>query len=121
MHAAQPLQQRAQHVAYLLLTQNPALAQPLRQGVVVELELSEDLRMVVLARPVVDGADKPVLKWLTTPEELSQEAGRIPVASVGASARFNLFGYMVLEMYYAYPFQRPQKGAHFGFQLLPGW
>ena len=46
---------------------------------------------------------------------------RVPVVSVGSSARFNLLGYMVFEIFYAYPFQRPDKGAHFGFQLLPGW
>ncbi len=47
--------------------------------------------------------------------------GRVPVVSVGPSARFNLLGYLIFEIYYAYPFQRPDKGAHFGFQLLPGW
>jgi surface antigen Omp85-like protein/WD40 repeat protein len=47
--------------------------------------------------------------------------GRVPVISTGLSARMNLFGAMVLEIYYAYPFQRPAKGAHFGFQLQPGW
>jgi hypothetical protein len=47
--------------------------------------------------------------------------GRVPVISSGLSARMNLFGAMVLEIYYAYPFQRPEKGAHFGFQLQPGW
>ncbi|MCY3615152.1 MAG: peptidase S9 [Bacteroidetes bacterium] len=46
---------------------------------------------------------------------------RVPVVSVGPAARFNLLGYLVFEIYYAYPFQRPQKGGHFGFQLLPGW
>jgi hypothetical protein len=46
---------------------------------------------------------------------------RVPVISTGLSARMNLFGAMVLEIYYAYPFQRPAKGAHFGFQLQPGW
>ncbi|MFQ5571788.1 MAG: peptidase S9, partial [Rhodothermales bacterium] len=46
---------------------------------------------------------------------------RVPVVSVGTSARFNLLGYLVFEIYYAYPFQRPEKGAHFGFSLQPGW
>jgi hypothetical protein len=46
---------------------------------------------------------------------------RVPVFSTGVSARFNILGYMVLEAYYAYPFQRPDKGWHMGFQLLPGW
>jgi hypothetical protein len=45
----------------------------------------------------------------------------VPVFSAGISSRFNLFGYMVLEAYYAFPFQRPERGAHFGFQIAPGW
>jgi len=46
---------------------------------------------------------------------------RVPVVSAGASARVNVLGFMVLEVYYAYPFQRPIKGAHWGFQIAPGW
>jgi outer membrane protein assembly factor BamA len=46
---------------------------------------------------------------------------RIPVFSAGVSARVNLFGYLVGEVFYVYPFQRPDKGWHWGFQLSPGW
>jgi hypothetical protein len=46
---------------------------------------------------------------------------RIPVFSTGVSARMNILGYVVLETYYAIPFQRPEKGGHFGFVLSPGW
>jgi hypothetical protein len=46
---------------------------------------------------------------------------RVPVFSAGVAARFNVLGYLIFEAYYAYPFQRPMKGAHFGFQLAPGW
>lgn len=46
---------------------------------------------------------------------------RVPVVSAGASARLNLFGYTVVEIYYAHPFQRPTKSGVFGFQLSPGW
>ena len=46
---------------------------------------------------------------------------RVPVFSAGMSARVNLLGFAVLEAYYAYPFQRPDKGWHWGFQLYPGW
>lgn len=59
--------------------------------------------------------EKPVFK-LTR-----QSPDRIPVTSVGVSTRLNLLGYMVFEIFYAYPFQRPGKGPHFGFQLMPGW
>ena len=43
------------------------------------------------------------------------------LSSVGASARVNLLGALVFELYYAYPFQRPQRGGHFGLVLTPGW
>ena len=46
---------------------------------------------------------------------------RVPVFSAGASARFNILGFLVLEAYYAFPFQRPDKGAHWGFLFSPGW
>jgi hypothetical protein len=32
-----------------------------------------------------------------------------------------VLGYLVFEAYYAYPWQRPEKGGHFGFVLSPGW
>jgi outer membrane protein assembly factor BamA len=43
------------------------------------------------------------------------------VYSAGLSARMNVLGYLVLETYLAYPFQRQQKGWHVGFNLMPGW
>ena len=48
-------------------------------------------------------------------------AERVPLVSAGVSSRFNLFGSAILEVYYAYPFQRPVKGGHWGIQLIPGW
>ena len=59
--------------------------------------------------------DPPV--WTLT----QNSDARIPVFSAGITARVNILGFMVLETYYAYPFQRPGKGAHFGFNLAPGW
>lgn len=46
---------------------------------------------------------------------------RVPLWSTGVGARFNVLGFMILEAYYAYPWQRPDKGAHWGFNLAPGW
>ncbi len=43
------------------------------------------------------------------------------LASVGASARVNLLGALVFELYYAYPFQRRDRGGHFGLRFAPGW
>jgi len=59
----------------------------------------------------------------TTPRlEFSTERdGRIPVFSTGFSARMNILGILIFEAYYAYPFQRPDKGWHWGFNIAPGW
>jgi len=46
---------------------------------------------------------------------------RVPVFSTGFGARFNIFGFLILEAYYAHPFQRPEKGGHWGFNLAQGW
>jgi len=46
---------------------------------------------------------------------------RVPLFASGVGARFNLLGILILEAYYAYPFQRPDKGWHWGFNLAPGW
>ena len=71
--------------------------------------------------PFIDGAlawsrgDSPSFTFATRSTE------RIPVFSAGVSARANLFGYAVLEVFYAHPFQRPDKSWILGFQLAPGW
>jgi hypothetical protein len=62
-----------------------------------------------------DADNKPTLEWSRSSAE------RVPVASTGVSARFNVLGFMILEAYYAYPWQRPEKGWHWGFNLAPGW
>jgi len=59
--------------------------------------------------------ESPELEW--APES----SKRVPVFSTGIAARINLFGYLVGQVYYAYPFQRPNTGAHFGFVLAQGW
>jgi len=59
--------------------------------------------------------EAPSLKWRRRTDE------RVPVVSVGTLARVNLFGALVVEVFYAYPFQRPDKGGHWGLQLVPGW
>lgn len=60
-------------------------------------------------------SEQPNWEWTTTPDS------RVPVFSAGIGARVNLFGYLVGQVYYAYPFQRPEQGAHFGFVIAPGW
>lgn len=51
----------------------------------------------------------------------SNSADRTPVMSTGVTSRLNLFGFAVLEVYYARPFQRPGRGGVWGFTLQPGW
>ncbi len=47
---------------------------------------------------------------------------RIPAMSAGVSLRVNVFGYFVLEPYYAIPFQRSDVSAGvFGLVFAPGW
>ena len=62
-----------------------------------------------------DPDNPPTLEWSRSSSE------RVPVFSTGISARFNVLGFMILEAYYAYPWQRPEKGWHWGFNLAPGW
>lgn len=46
---------------------------------------------------------------------------RVPVFSAGVGVRMLLGGYLPLHFYYAYPFQRPDAGAEFGFTIAAGW
>ncbi|EMR02214.1 PD40 domain-containing protein [Cesiribacter andamanensis] len=47
---------------------------------------------------------------------------RIPVFSTGMSLRINLFGQLIIEPYYAFAFQRPDKrGGSFGLNFVPAW
>ncbi|WP_113661553.1 basic secretory protein-like protein [Pedobacter nanyangensis] len=47
---------------------------------------------------------------------------RVPALSAGISLRVNLFGAMILEPYYAFPFTRKDvNGGVFGLTFAPGW
>jgi hypothetical protein len=45
---------------------------------------------------------------------------RVPVFSVGAGLRI-LLAYIPIEVYAAKPFQRPDQGIVYGFNIIPGW
>lgn len=45
---------------------------------------------------------------------------RVPVVSAGVGARL-LLSYIPIELYYAHPFQRPDRSWVFGFNIIPGW
>jgi outer membrane protein assembly factor BamA len=61
----------------------------------------------------------------TTPKlkfKKDKATDRIPLISTGASLRINLFGYMVIETYYAFPMQYGGfKNPVFGVNFQPGW
>jgi hypothetical protein len=46
---------------------------------------------------------------------------RVPVFSYGASARINLLGYLVVEVFHARPLQRTARSGIWGVQFVPGW
>jgi outer membrane protein assembly factor BamA len=51
-----------------------------------------------------------------------KEVYKVPMLTYGASIRFNVFGMLVLEPYYAFPIQKDgTKYASFGLNFLPGW
>jgi hypothetical protein len=45
----------------------------------------------------------------------------VPVFSAGAAVRFNLLGAAVLQVYWAWPFQRPDIGGSWGLLIETGW
>ncbi len=54
-------------------------------------------------------------------EDLSADNASLkPIISAGASVRINLFGALILEPYYAVPFEKNTKGV-FGLNIQPGW
>lgn len=64
--------------------------------------------------PIVDDNGQPILTQVTNE--------RVPALSVGLSLRVNVFGYFVLEPYYAFPLQRKDaKSGVFGLTFAPGW
>ncbi|MBE8712339.1 DPP IV N-terminal domain-containing protein [Sphingobacterium hungaricum] len=63
---------------------------------------------------VVDDSGNPILE--------PDPTYRIPVFSAGVSLRVNLFGAMILEPFYAIPFQKSRaKFGTFGLNFTPGW
>ncbi len=79
--------------------------------------LFTELAMFTDAGLAWTSTDKPKLKWnAESPNE------RVPFLSAGLSLRINLFGMMVIEPYYAFPWRgdRFVKGT-FGLNFSPGW
>ncbi|RZK55808.1 MAG: tolB protein precursor, partial [Pedobacter sp.] len=73
--------------------------------------------------PLVDNQGNPVLDQSGKQRTTLVTNERVPAMSVGVSLRINVFGYFVIEPYYAYPFQRRDLGGKgvFGLNFAPGW
>ena len=78
---------------------------------------------VIGTQPVLDNNGNPILDSNGNPlSQYMYEDIRIPAMSAGVSVRINLFGAMILEPYYAIPFQRSDvKFGSFGLNFAPGW
>ena len=106
---------RGTHVATTSLELRVPLLGTEQLGLVAFPYLPTEVSAFVDGGVAWSSEEGPVLEIRRTSDE------RIPVFSVGASARVNLLGYIIIEAYYAYPFQRPQAGWQLGWRLLPGW
>lgn len=78
--------------------------------------LFTDLALFFDAGLAWDSEITPKLQW-----EKENPSDRIPVFSTGVSLRVNLFGYMIIEPFYAFPLQVPDAGGVFGINFTPGW
>ncbi len=93
------------------------LTGPKRLALIKSKFLFTDFAFFVDGGLIWDSEHTPDLKW-----EITSYEDRIPLISAGASLRVNVFGYMVIEPYYAIPFQDGGiKNASFGLNFLPGW
>jgi Tol biopolymer transport system component len=59
--------------------------------------------------------------WTSREEPQFLGGDRDWVRSVGAGLRFNLFGYLIGEIDYVKPIDRPEKGWHWQFNFIPGF
>lgn len=72
---------------------------------------------------VLDNQGNPILDDQGAPVTTATTNERVPAVSLGISLRVNLFGALILEPYYAIPFQRKDLGGKgvFGLNFAPGW
>ncbi|MGA2612132.1 MAG: BamA/TamA family outer membrane protein [Spirochaetia bacterium] len=51
----------------------------------------------------------------------ADQYARVPIFSAGAAVRVNILGAFVVQIYWAWPFERQNIGGSWGFVLEPGW
>jgi Tol biopolymer transport system component len=93
----------------------PLLGVP-QYGIFTTRYIPTDLVLFADGGMAWSNGDYPVLRNISR-----NSTERIPVFSAGAAARINLLGYLVTQIYWAYPFQHPNERGHFGFLISPGW
>ncbi|RZK57929.1 MAG: tolB protein precursor [Pedobacter sp.] len=73
--------------------------------------------------PLIDQQGNPVTDQAGNQLFVPFTNERVPAMSVGVSLRINLFGALIVEPYYAFPFQRKDLGGKgvFGLNFAPGW
>jgi WD40 repeat protein len=59
--------------------------------------------------------------WTSARQAELRDVARKPISSYGASLRFNILGFAVGQLSYVRPIDRPLKGWHWQFSLLPGF
>lgn len=91
------------------------------QGDQIKFQSSPDLTGYTQVKdtngnPILDKNGKPVLSPVYNANQ------RVPALSAGISLRVNIFGYFVLEPYFAFPFNRTDISKPvFGLGFTPGW
>lgn len=71
---------------------------------------------------IVFKSKSDIINSITNPNTITSTSERIPLMSAGISLRVNVFGLLIVEPYYAIPFQRRDIGfGTFGVNIAPGW
>lgn len=90
---------------------------PERLTVIKSGTLFTELALFADAGIAWTSASPPKFKW--EPDNINEH---IPFVSAGISMRVNLFGMLILEPFYAIPFQLGGlKSARWGINFMPGW
>lgn len=93
------------------------LTGPERLALIRSKWLFSDLNLFFDAGLVWNSQDRPSLNWRP-----GYPSEKIPVFSAGPSLRINVLGYLVIEPFYAIPFQNGGwKNGVFGINFTPGW
>ena len=93
------------------------LTGPKRLALIKSLRFFIDINLFFDSGLAINKGETVNFNW-----ELTSYDEKIPVFSAGTSLRFNLYGYLIIEPFYAFPFQNGgwQNGT-FGLNFLPGW